>query len=288
MPAARRAPPGRGPADAPVDWRETPPAAARGGRQGGHRRADAAVRARGPFVHLARLDGGAAPGQGSLSLVYDLGGGTFDCAVLRRRGNRFQLIGLPGRRRAHRRRGLRRPPARRARRAGSTPEDWARLQHSEETPWRRAAFELRRSVREAKEAVSQSATHPLLVGAPVSRELQATRDGFEDLIRADVERTLEIAEHTLAAAGVTKSSCRRSTSSAARAGSRSSCTWSGAARPRDLPRRPQGRGRARCGRLRQHARRGAARRPRPRRPSAAPRGSSPWRARPSRSRSRCS
>ncbi len=50
----------------------------------------------GALVHLARLDGGAAPGQGSLSLVYDLGGGTFDCAVLRRRGNRFQLIGLPG------------------------------------------------------------------------------------------------------------------------------------------------------------------------------------------------
>jgi hypothetical protein len=157
----------------------------------------------GALVHLARLDGRTAPSQGSLNLVYDLGGGTFDCAVLRRRGNRFQLIGMPGG--DDRIGGVRFDDLLLAElgATGLPSEDWHQLQHSDDPAWRRAAFELRCSVCEAKEAVSKSATHPLLVGAPVSRRLQATRNGFETLICGDVERTLEITERTLAGAGVT-------------------------------------------------------------------------------------
>ena len=56
--------------------------------------------------------------------VYDLGGGTFDTCVVRRTETSFKVVGLPGRQRAHRRRGLRPPdvPApRRPRSPGRTP-----------------------------------------------------------------------------------------------------------------------------------------------------------------------
>ena len=154
-------------------------------------------------IFLARDDPSAALGQGSLSCVLDLGGGTFDVSVLRRTGNRFRVVGQSL--------GLDRTGGETFddllhHELGSSlgPETWDRLQHGD-GEWLWANLELRRRVREAKEAVSKEPTHPIVVPAPVSQELQVTRDGFERLIEDDVEEALDLAERALAQAGVAPS-----------------------------------------------------------------------------------
>jgi hypothetical protein len=156
-------------------------------------------------VFLARELGEQSLGQGALIAVFDLGGGTFDTAVMRRTGNRFRMIGEAG---GEDQIGGELFDHHLYDELGSTgldPQEWERLQSSEELAWSRANFEFRRQVREAKEAVSRSAAQPLLVPAPVARELQVTRDELERLIRPDVERTLDITETTLKRAGVAPS-----------------------------------------------------------------------------------
>jgi molecular chaperone DnaK (HSP70) len=153
-------------------------------------------------VFLARELGEQSLGQGALIAVFDLGGGTFDTAVMRRTGNRFRMIGEAGGEdqiggelfdhHLYEQLGS----------VGLDEDEWERLKQSEDVAWSRANFEFRRQVREAKEAVSRSASQPLLVPAPVSRELQVTREGLERVIRADVERTMDITDTTLKRAGV--------------------------------------------------------------------------------------
>ncbi len=58
-------------------------------------------------VAAAMHYGGNKVDTGEYVAVYDLGGGTFDTAVLRRTAGGFELAGPPGRRRPSRRRGLR-------------------------------------------------------------------------------------------------------------------------------------------------------------------------------------
>jgi Hsp70 protein len=134
--------------------------------------------------------------------VFDLGGGTFDVCVVRRTGNRFRVVGEPDGSEF----GGEDVDARLWEHLGTTaldPEQWEDLRTADDVEWRRANFEFRRHVRDAKEAVSKSATQPVLVPAPVSRELHVTRDGLEELIRDDIEETLAITKTTLARAGVT-------------------------------------------------------------------------------------
>jgi hypothetical protein len=155
-------------------------------------------------IRLAQDQAGGPPGQGSKVLVFDLGGGTFDVCVVRRTGNRFRVVGEPDGSEV----GGEDFDARLWEHLGTTglaPEDWERLQSADDVAWRRANFEFRRHVREAKEAVSKTATQPVLVPAPVSREVHVTRDGLEELIREDLEGTLAITETTLARAGVAPS-----------------------------------------------------------------------------------
>ncbi len=154
-------------------------------------------------ICLARDDLSGTLGQGSLSCVLDLGGGTFDVSVLRRTGNRFRVIGQSL--------GLDRT-------GGETFDDllhhelgsslgaetWESLQHGD-GEWLWANLELRRRVREAKEAVSKEPTHPVVVPAPVSQQLQVTRDGLERLIEDDIQAVLDVAERALAQAGVAPS-----------------------------------------------------------------------------------
>jgi Hsp70 protein len=153
-------------------------------------------------ISLARQDTGASLGQGARTLVFDIGGGTFDVTVLRRMGNRFKVEGPSGG--DDNLGGVVFEDYLYADLGGSglDPDDWDRLQHSSAVEWSRANHEFRRRVREAKEAVSKSPVHPVVVPAPVSRELQVTREGLERLIREDVERAIDIAMATLAQAGV--------------------------------------------------------------------------------------
>jgi molecular chaperone DnaK (HSP70) len=86
--------------------------------------------------------------------VYDLGGGTFDTAVLRRTDEvSFEVIGVPGGRedlggedfddRLYRYLG-----------AQLEPEQWSSLRASEDNVWRQANLQLMREARKAKETLS--------------------------------------------------------------------------------------------------------------------------------------
>ena len=130
--------------------------------------------------------------DGAHVAVYDLGGGTLDTAVLRRVGQTFEVIGTPGGddqlggetfdHRLWQHLG--------SRLADTKPEAWEELRFGTERQWRKAAHDFRIEVKRAKEALSSNADYPIYLGAPVDAELLITREELEELIRADVERSV--------------------------------------------------------------------------------------------------
>jgi Hsp70 protein/Carboxypeptidase regulatory-like domain len=154
-------------------------------------------------VYLASERAGGTPvGHGEHVAVYDLGGGTFDAALLRRAGSGFELVGEPG---GDPRIGGETFDDRLYRHLGQTglePAIWSELQGSEDAAWRRAAWEFRRGVREAKEAVSRDATSPVYLPPPIGRELLLTRATVEDLVRDDISTTIDILANTIDGSGV--------------------------------------------------------------------------------------
>lgn len=144
--------------------------------------------------------------QGSFVAVYDLGGGTFDTAVLRRVADGFEVVGAPGGderlggedfdERLYQHLG--------ARIAEIDGDAWEQLRFADERPWRRANQEFRSEVRRAKEALSLNSDYTVYVGAPADLELRVTRDEFEALISADVAKSVDELMSTIARAGVSR------------------------------------------------------------------------------------
>jgi hypothetical protein len=145
--------------------------------------------------------------EGGCVAVYDLGGGTFDTAILRRSGGGFRLAGPPG--------GLdwfggedfdQRLYDWVLGRVYELDEGvWRALKAPESPGWRRARLQLREDVRQAKEALS---TLPH-VSVPVSKgedvlDVEITRREFESLIEADLRRTVDILEKTARDAQVSR------------------------------------------------------------------------------------
>jgi len=149
-------------------------------------------------VYLASERTGGTPVEhGSVIAVYDLGGGTFDSTVLRRVGSGFELVGEPG---GDSRIGGEMFDDRLYRHLGRTglePTVWSELQSSEDEAWRRADWEFRRGIREAKEAVSRDATSPVYIPPPVGRELLLTRATVEGIVRDDIIATTYIMAATI-------------------------------------------------------------------------------------------
>ncbi|MGH8993393.1 MAG: protein kinase domain-containing protein, partial [Acidimicrobiia bacterium] len=142
--------------------------------------------------------------EGDHVAVYDLGGGTFDTAVLRRRYDAFEVVGPPG---GDERLGGEVFDERLFQHLGARlgerqPEAWEALRFNSERQWRKAGHDFRTAVRKAKEALSSNADFTLYLGAPVDAELLVTREEFEGLIRADVETTVAELEATVARAGL--------------------------------------------------------------------------------------
>ena len=144
---------------------------------------------------------GAPIEQDGVVAVYDLGGGTCDIAVLRRTGSRFVLLGEPSGddriggdlfdEHLYRHLGEHALPS----------EAWQNLQESDEREWRHANHEFRRSVTAAKEAISALPTSSLYIPLPVDREVQISREEFAELIRRDVDSTLDMLDDSLRSAG---------------------------------------------------------------------------------------
>ena len=135
--------------------------------------------------------------------VYDLGGGTFDTALLQRTDRGFEVIGVPG---GDEHIGGEDFDHRLFRYFGSClaetdAELWEQLMTSDDRKWKRAALDLLVQARRAKEALSSYTSTQVFV--PIAdRDIVINRSQFEAMIIDDVERTMELMEDSIIEAGV--------------------------------------------------------------------------------------
>lgn len=138
---------------------------------------------------------------GDVVAVYDLGGGTFDAAVLRKTATEFQLLGTPE--------GVEQ--------LGGVDFDDIVFRHvlrsldgaaealdPDDATVLAALVRLRRECTEAKEALSADGETTVPVSLPGTgpTSVRLTRAEFEDLVRPSVERTVRCLERALGSASV--------------------------------------------------------------------------------------
>lgn len=137
---------------------------------------------------------------GDIVTVYDLGGGTFDTAILRRTEDQFEIVGQPS--------GIER--------LGGIDFDaavWAHvnrylegaLDHADraDAATRRGLAELRRSAVQAKEALASASDAAIPVRLPgLETEVRLTRVEFEAMIRPAIADTIGATKRLLAGAGI--------------------------------------------------------------------------------------
>ncbi|MGD9749758.1 MAG: Hsp70 family protein [Acidimicrobiia bacterium] len=139
------------------------------------------------------------PPEGARVAVYDLGGGTFDVAILEDRGERYALVGDPG--------GVER--------LGGIDFDEALFRHVLSMTEGADALDhadpsivadlvaLRQSCVAAKEALSVETDTAIAVRVgPLRDEIRVVRSEFEALIRPTLEYTTDALQYTLEAAGL--------------------------------------------------------------------------------------
>jgi len=135
--------------------------------------------------------------------VYDFGGGTFDAAVLLRTPEGFELAGPTG---GCDPLGGEDIDRRIIEYLGTGPigqsDEWAALRNPADERWRLASVQFRDEVRQAKEQLSFKETWQLWVPG-LERKVMLARSELNELIERDVERTLDILEATIDAAGIT-------------------------------------------------------------------------------------
>jgi molecular chaperone DnaK (HSP70) len=128
----------------------------------------------------------AAPG--ALLAVYDLGGGTFDAAIVRRTPDGFVVAGPPGGDDSLGGEALDDLVVR-AVLERLDPDTAEQLTSSDDRVWRQARWQLRRDARTAKEALSSSSTYRWYLGAPVDAELSLSNAELEALVRDSIIAT---------------------------------------------------------------------------------------------------
>ena len=135
---------------------------------------------------------------GETIAVYDLGGGTFDIAILQKVENGFELIGRPDG--IDRLGGVDFDQAIFAHVAGTVELNLGPL--SETDAGRTALWRLREECREAKEALSADTEAVIPVILPgVQTEVRITRAEFESMIRPRIAETVEAMRRAAASAG---------------------------------------------------------------------------------------
>ena len=156
--------------------------------------------------HYAQQSRDAAGGvpEGAALAVYDLGGGTFDAAVIRQQAGEFGTVGEPG--------GI--DPLggidfdfRLLRHLGSVlsaehSAAWSALMSSGDPRWVRSRLRLLDDVRRAKEALARRPTQPVFVDG-LNTDLTISREELLGLVRTDIERTVATLADTIARAGLT-------------------------------------------------------------------------------------
>ena len=153
-------------------------------------------------AHFASLAGKTLPVGSSLA-VYDLGGGTFDCAVVGATRQGFTVLAESGLADVggvdfdqvvvdHLGRTV----------SSADPARWQALSRPRTAGDRRAARALREDVRAAKETLSRYAQTDLPLPDPFEDTL-LTRREFEGLVRPVLTRTVEVLAETVRRAGLT-------------------------------------------------------------------------------------
>ncbi len=144
----------------------------------------------------------AAAAVGSTVLVYDLGGGTLDCAVLRTTALGFEFVGRPG---GDRQLGGELFDELLANMIGERlpGEVWEQLQLADDTAWRQAWVGLRREARRAKELLSTQLTVDILIALPMGlREMRITRADIDAVVGPYIADSVQILRDTAVDAGV--------------------------------------------------------------------------------------
>jgi molecular chaperone DnaK len=133
--------------------------------------------------------------DGEIVVVYDLGGGTFDVAILQRQGDQFAILGRPD--------GVER--------LGGIDFDEAvfdyvrraigGLDGSDDDAWNAAVRRLHDDCVDAKEALSADVVVDISVMLPARHiEIRLPRREFEDLIRSSLTLTIDAVRRALASA----------------------------------------------------------------------------------------
>jgi len=156
-------------------------------------------------AHFASFpDRALAPGQALA--VYDLGGGTFDCAVVGATNNGYVVLaedGLPDLGGLDVDQALLEHVGRQV--SQRDPARWQRLLRPESTGDRRAQRALREDVKAAKEALSRHAQTEVPLPEPFE-DVLVTRAELEALIRPSLLRSVELLAATIRSAGMTPES----------------------------------------------------------------------------------
>jgi hypothetical protein len=152
-------------------------------------------------THFATLSGSGLPDGGQLA-VYDLGGGTFDVAIVRRRGADYEVIAEAGLADLG---GLDFDHAiiehiGRTHAIDTDPAAWQRLQYPVDATSRRLQRALYTDVRDGKEALSRYA-HTDIALPPPFTDVHLTRAEFEELIRPNLQRSVDLLRSTISTAG---------------------------------------------------------------------------------------
>ena len=153
-------------------------------------------------AHFASLPNKSLPPGSSLA-VYDLGGGTFDCAVVGASATGFTVLaesGLPDVGGVDFDQAIVDHLGRTV--SAEDPARWQALARPRTAADRRAARSLREDVRAAKETLSRYAQTDVPMPDPFEDAL-LTRKEFDGLVRPVITRTVDVLASTVGRAGVT-------------------------------------------------------------------------------------
>ncbi|MEO7396957.1 MAG: Hsp70 family protein, partial [Ilumatobacteraceae bacterium] len=140
---------------------------------------------------------------GAHVVVYDLGGGTFDTAVVTASGGGFNIVGRPS---GDQNIGGELFDEIIVNHLGEQlpPDAWDAIQVGDEPLWQQVGATLRNEARKAKETLSGNPYADLIVPLPTGlQQIRITRSEFEDLVRPYLSETVTLLQRCVAEAGLT-------------------------------------------------------------------------------------
>ena len=140
--------------------------------------------------------------QGAHVVVYDLGGGTFDSAVVTASGGGFNIVGRPS---GDQNIGGELFDELIVNHLGEQlpPDAWDAIQIGEDPLWQQLGATLRNESRRAKETLSGNPYADLILPLPSGlKQIRLTRDEFEELVTPYVAETIVLLERCVQEAGL--------------------------------------------------------------------------------------